>query len=150
MGPFVSTKASYLLDTNHLALAVAPDSPLRRRLVERRRAGVRVGTCVPVLCELEAGIQQVREPQRYRDQLARLLRQVTVWPIDVGTARLYGEIHFDLRRRGRVLSQCDMMIAALARQMKLVILTTDADFSALPDLPQENWTLPKPDPKDVL
>jgi tRNA(fMet)-specific endonuclease VapC len=138
----VSGKTSYLLDTNHLGLAVAADSLVRKMLVERRRAGSRIGTCVPVLCELEAGIQQVREPQRYRDQLARLLRQVTIWPLDRATAQHYGEIHSDLRRRGRVLSQCDMMIAALAKQMQLVILTTDNDFAALPELPRENWVLP--------
>ena len=32
-----------------------------------------------------------------------------------------------------------MMLAALARQMNLTILTTDQDFAALPDLKIENW-----------
>ncbi len=38
-----------------------------------------------------------------------------------------------------MLSQMDMMLAALARQQKLVLLTTDRDFEALPDLAIENW-----------
>ena len=46
-----------------------------------------------------------------------------------------------LRRLGRVLSQVDMMLAALARQQKLTILTTDRDFEALTDLNVENWTV---------
>jgi hypothetical protein len=29
--------------------------------------------------------------------------------------------------------------------MKLVIVTTDGDFAALPNLPRENWTLDKSD-----
>ena len=57
----------------------------------------------------------------------------------MGMARGYGEIYVDLRRRGRVLSQVDMMIAALARQMGLTLLTADRDFEALPDLRIENW-----------
>jgi predicted nucleic acid-binding protein len=46
-----------------------------------------------------------------------------------------------LRGQGRVLSQVDMMLAALARQHKLSILTTDRDFEALSDLTVENWVV---------
>lgn len=45
----------------------------------------------------------------------------------------------ELRAKGRVLSQVDMLLAALARRMKLVLLTTDRDFEALPDVKAENW-----------
>jgi tRNA(fMet)-specific endonuclease VapC len=63
-----------------------------------------------------------------------------VWPLDTETTRLYGAVYIELRRGGRALSQVDMMLAALARQHKLVVLTTDRDFEALPDLTIENWT----------
>jgi predicted nucleic acid-binding protein len=45
----------------------------------------------------------------------------------------------ELRAKGRVLSQVDMTLAALARRMQLVLLTTDRDFEALPDVQVENW-----------
>ena len=136
----MSGRGGYLLDTNHLGTAVAPGSSVRERLAETRRSGGRVGTCVPVLCELEAGIHQVREPARFRQQLDRLLHQIAIWPLDRTAARLYGELYVDLRRRGRVLSQVDIMLAALANQMGLTLVTTDTDFAALPDLKTENWT----------
>ena len=129
----------YLLDTNHLGHAVRPGSVVRRRLGELRGIGSRVGTCVPVLCELEVGIEQVREPDVYRRNLERVLRQVRVWPLDLATCRIYGEIYNDLRRRGRVLSQVDVMLAALTRQMQLTLVTADQDFAALPDVKTENW-----------
>ena len=47
-----------------------------------------------------------------------------------------------LRRKGPVVSQVDMMLAALGRQHKLTILTADRDFEALPDLHVENWITP--------
>lgn len=133
--------AGYLLDTNHLGLAVRPDSQMCQRLHQVRRSGVRVGTCIPVLCELEVGIRQVREPEEYRRGLNRLLRRLRLWPIDLTTARLYGEMYAELRQQGRVLSQVDFMLAALARQMNLTVLTTDGDFQALPDLSVEDWTI---------
>jgi tRNA(fMet)-specific endonuclease VapC len=140
MGSFVTS--GYLLDTNHLGHAVTSGSVVQNRILQLRGSGARVGTCIPVLCEIEAGIRQVKQPDAYRLNLRRLLRKVRVWPIDESTARIYGDIHFDLRNRGRVLSQVDMMLAALARQMKLTIVTSDQDFAALPDIPTENWLLP--------
>ena len=131
--------AGYLLDTNHVSRAVTPTSPVRRRIIELRQRGIKVGTCVPVLCEIEAGIQQVSRPDVYRLNLERLLRQIRVWPIDPSTARHYGVIHHDLKGRGRALSQEDMMLAALARQLKLTVVTSDQDFTALKDIPAENW-----------
>jgi predicted nucleic acid-binding protein len=131
--------AGYLLDTNHVGHAVTSESVVRHRIVDLRKRGVKVGTCVPVLCEIEAGIQQVSKPNAYRLNLQRLLRQIRIWPLDLSTAKIYGEIHQDLKRRGRVLSQEDMMLAALARQMNLVVATSDQDFAALADMRTENW-----------
>jgi predicted nucleic acid-binding protein len=54
-------------------------------------------------------------------------------------ARHYVEIFKELRKRGRVLSQVDMILASLARQQDLTIATTDRDFEALPDIRTENW-----------
>ena len=115
---------------------------VRKRISEFRAGGARIGTCVPVLCEIEAGIQNVKHPDAYRLNLQHLLRQVSLWPVDESTAPLYGVIHHDLKQRGRALSQVDMMLAALARQMKLTIVTSDQDFVALPDIPRENWINP--------
>jgi tRNA(fMet)-specific endonuclease VapC len=137
MGNIVTS--GYLLDTNHIGHAVTPGSVVCRRIIELRSRGLKVGTCVPVLCEIEAGIQQVSQPDLYRLNLERLLRQVRIWPIDRSTAEHYGAIHHDLRRRGRILSQVDMMLAALARQMDLMLITSDQDFAALPDVPTQNW-----------
>lgn len=131
--------AGYLLDTNHVSRAVTVGSSVRKRIIELRQRGVKIGTCVPVLCEIEAGIQQVKSPEAYRENLRRLLRQIRVWPIDPVTATIYGEIHQDLKRRGRALSQVDIMLAALARQLGLSLATSDQDFAALPDIATENW-----------
>ena len=129
----------YLLDTNHVGQSVRPGSIVKARIIALRGRGIRVGTCVPLLCEIEAGIRQVSEPATYRQNLDRLLRQIRLWPIEVATAEHYGIIHQELRRRGRVLSQVDIMLAALARQMRLTLITSDRDFTALPDVATENW-----------
>jgi predicted nucleic acid-binding protein len=132
-------RSGYLLDTNHLGHAVTAGSVPRKRIGDLRARGAKLGTCVPVLCEIEVGIQQVSRPDVYRLNLEGLLRQIRLWPIDRLTAQNYGEIQHDLKLRGRVLSQVDVMLAALARQMNLTIVTSDKDFAGLPDVATENW-----------
>ena len=134
----MSSRGGYLLDTNHLGAATTT-TPVRRRLAELRCKGARIGTCVPVLFELEAGtagpescaVAPAIGPTASPD--SGLANRPT-------TARIYGELYTDLRRRGRVLSQVDMMLAALALQLGLTLVTTDSDFDALPDLKREDWT----------
>ena len=86
------------------------------------------------------GCSRPPKPEDNRRRLAQLLRHVRLWPLDAETARLYGTVYLEWRRRGRALSQVDMLLAALARQHKLTVLTTDRDFDALPDLRAEDWT----------
>jgi predicted nucleic acid-binding protein len=91
---------------------------------------------------LESGIQQSQQPEHLRRTLRDHLRTtVRVWPLDPPIARLYGEIYNDLQRRGRALSQVDMMLVALSRMMNLTLLTSDRDFEALPDIRTENWLI---------
>ena len=80
-----------------------------------------------------------------RDQNRRILavlrRQIRVWPLKEPLAPVYAEIFHYLRVRGRVLSQVDMMLTALARSMGATLLTSDRDFEALPNLQIENWLI---------
>ena len=129
----------YLLDCNHLSAALRKVSSVRERIHQSRRAGRRFVSCYPVLCELEVGIRQTAKPDEYRHRLAQLQRHVRLWPLDADTTRIYGTLYMELRRQGRVLSQVDMMLAAMASQHQLTVLTTDRDFEAIPDLRVENW-----------
>jgi len=131
---------SYLLDCNHFSTALRKVSVVRDRIHQERRSGNRFVSCIPVICELEAGILQTAEPAANHRRLGQLLRHVRLWPLDSATARLYGTVFNELQKKGKALSQVDMMLAALARQHKLTILTTDRDFEALQDLKTQNWT----------
>lgn len=133
--------ARYLLDTNHLGMATRTRSLVYRRICEERESGVRFGTCIPVICELEVGIQNLSDPERSRHGLRGLIqRHVRIWPMDSKTSEIYGSLVHRLRERGRVLSQVDIMIAALAIQHDLILLTTDRDFEGLPEVKAENWS----------
>jgi predicted nucleic acid-binding protein len=129
----------YLLDTNHLGAALNLDAGVRLRLRDVRLRGDRVGTCVPVLCELQAGLAVTARREHNLRLLRELLKQIRVWPLDLETAVLFGELYHELRRKGRALSQVDIMLAALTRQMSATLVTTDRDFEAVPGVRAESW-----------
>ena len=100
---------AYLLDTNHVGAAINPVSHLRDRMVQEHRAGGRFRTCIPVLCELDIGIQDSGNAETYRRQLKILLKTMKLVPLEPVVAQEYGLIFRDLRSKGRVLSQIDML-----------------------------------------
>ncbi len=129
----------YLLDTNHFSAYLDGHSVLEPRINSALRSGDRVGICLPVLFEYRAGIRLGRYYQRNLARLQYSLSVFRLWPIDADTAIEFAELFAACRAQGRVMSQFDMAIAALARQHQFVLLTADQDFSAVSDLRQENW-----------
>jgi predicted nucleic acid-binding protein len=132
-------RRAYLLDTNHLSAAIRAVSPLRDEVRRAGRSGCRFFTCWPVLCELEDGIVQTADPKGYRRTLSSLIKEVRIWSIDWKVVRRFGELSQRLRRIGRKLSLADVTLAAMALNKHVTILTSDLDFSALPEIQTENW-----------
>lgn len=60
--------------------------------------------------------------------------RVAVLGPDQGTARHYAEIYAALRAVGFPIPTNDIWIAALTRQHRLVLLTFDTHFAAVPGL----------------
>jgi tRNA(fMet)-specific endonuclease VapC len=58
---------------------------------------------------------------------------------DEQTARQYGRISQQLRKKGRPIPQNDMWIAALALQHGLTLVTRDAHFSHIDGLLLQDW-----------
>lgn len=61
------------------------------------------------------------------------------WPTDEQTAVEFAAIFQELRSAGRMMAQFDLLIAAVARQFKLTLLTADRDFQPVSRLQIENW-----------
>jgi tRNA(fMet)-specific endonuclease VapC len=56
----------------------------------------------------------------------------------------YAAIRADLKRRGQLIGANDLLIAAHARSLDLVLVTNNtAEFSRVTDLKLENWTQPQ-------
>ncbi len=129
----------YLLDTNHLSAYLDRVPDLKRRVDAALRSGDRFGICLPVLCEYKAGIRLGR---RFRQNLARLQAALAIfrlWPADEQIASEFATLFQELRTAGQMLSQFDLLIAAIARHGKLTLLSADRDYERVQQLRVENW-----------
>jgi tRNA(fMet)-specific endonuclease VapC len=98
----------FLLDSG-----IASDYIDRRNGVyDRARAetqkGNRVGTAVPVLAELVAGIERSRSRDRNLQALRLALNALRLWPFDEASAFEYGRLHAELQRIGRPMQVIDI------------------------------------------
>jgi tRNA(fMet)-specific endonuclease VapC len=129
----------FLLDTNHLSAYLDRNATLEARVDARLLSGDRFGITLPVLCEYRAGIAAGKRLQRNLARLTAAMEVFRLWPADQQTAAEFGRLFHELRGAGRMLSQFDLLIAALAIQHDLTLLTRDSDFHGVPRLRIENW-----------
>ncbi len=130
----------YLLDTG-----IAGDLIARRRGVDLRareavNQGDIVGICVPVLGELWGGMELSATRERNLDRMRHALARLRIWPFDIKAAEEYGRIFATLRRKGTMIQQVDIQIAAIALSLgNCTVVTTDSDLSVVPALCVESW-----------
>jgi predicted nucleic acid-binding protein len=131
--------SGYLLDTNHLSAYLDRHPTLEQKVDGCLRSGGRVGICLPVLCEYRAGIRISRKYQKNLSRLQAALNIFRLWPVGQETAEEFANIFRELRTAGKMMSQFDLLIAAVARQYGLTVLTADRDFAVVSNLEVENW-----------
>ncbi|MBM7842304.1 type II toxin-antitoxin system VapC family toxin [Herpetosiphon giganteus] len=131
--------AIYLLDTNHASPLITPHHPLRHRVITAIAAGATFAICVPMVTELIFGIGLLPRAVANRAAWAQIQPLFPCYLPDETDAVNAAEMQIALRRQGRQLATVDALIAALALRYDLVLLTTDKDFDAVPELRIENW-----------
>ena len=139
--------ADYLLDTNHLSPLVTVGHSLRSKVLERLQAGDTFDIAVPALTEMLFGISLLPRAKQNLEEWERLQSSFNYHDIDKIGAEQAAELQILLRRQGRQLETVDALIATIALRNDLILLTTDRDFSAIPQLTQENW-LKKPEAEE--
>ena len=63
-------------------------------------------------------------------------------PVDEDVASAYSDVKADLFGQGTPIPEADIWIAATALVHGCVLVTSDAHFSRIPDLPIEDWLRP--------
>ena len=128
----------YLLDTNAASYLINKKSAAMDRHLAR----------VPVV---ELGISAVTEGELHygaarkgsrplQITLEQFLLTVTIFAWDSAAAREYGRLRSELEREGRLPGGLDLMIAAHAMALGVVLVTGDRAFGRIRGLRMEDWT----------
>jgi tRNA(fMet)-specific endonuclease VapC len=131
----------YLLDTNHASPLVTIGHPLRQRVLRSLEGGDTFSIAVPALTEMLFGISLLSRARQKLQEWERLKFSFNYYDIDRVNAEQAARLQIALRRQGWQLETVDALIATVALRNNLTLLTTDKDFSAIPELEQENWLL---------
>jgi tRNA(fMet)-specific endonuclease VapC len=110
------------------------------RVREARRRGAKIGIALPVLGEVIAGVEGSASRDVTWEVVRREMNKFVLWPFSKAAALEFGRIFANLKRRGRIIQQIDMQIAAIARTLgNCTVVSADSDLSAVEGLTVEDW-----------
>ena len=133
---------AWFLDTNACIMHLRGRHP---QLSERWRQHRAEDLAIPLTtyAELLVGAEKSSEPDRVRQQIDQLLEAHEVVEITEDIAKHYARIRADLEKRGMAIGGNDLWIAATALAHGATLVTNNTgEFSRVPGLLIEDWTLP--------
>jgi len=129
----------YLLETNTVSYIIKGNRPrVRERLL--REAMAEVGISVITEAELLFGLARRPDATKLKTLVEEFLLRVEVLPWDSATAQQYASIRAGLEHGGHPMGNLDLMIAAQALALDLVLVSSDAVFRRVKGLKIEDWS----------
>lgn len=129
----------YMLDTD-ICIHLIKERPAH---VLRRFRSLRVsdiGVSAITYAELQHGVEKSARPRENARALVKFLTPIEIAAFDDMAAVEYGAIRAALEREGRVIGAMDLLIAAHARSLGVILITNNVDeFKRVAGLALENW-----------
>jgi tRNA(fMet)-specific endonuclease VapC len=122
-----------LLDTN-IVIAVFSGEESIQRYIEKANE---IFIPVIVIGELYFGAYNSMNMERNIEKIDEFVANSTILSCDVYTAKIYGKIKGDLKKKGKPIPENDIWIAALAAQYGLLLVTKDSHFKNIDDFSVE-------------
>jgi tRNA(fMet)-specific endonuclease VapC len=136
------TTPRFLLDTN-ICIYIRRQHPLE--LLARFRSLHPGEAAISAITygELRYGAEKSRERDRAINLLNELLAWLPVLPLPARVGETYGAIRLDLERRGEVIGNNDLWIAAHGLAADLVVVTSNMrEFARVRGLVLADWLVP--------
>lgn len=124
---------AYLVDSDYLISALANRAEPVATLARLQPAGVSITWAT--LAEVYEGAFGFPDPPAMLATFRAFLRPYPVLPADEPTMARFGELRSMLRRRGRMIPDFDIVLAATALEHNLTVVTFDVrHFNRIPGL----------------
>ena len=129
----------YMLDTN-MCIYIIKKQPAK---VLKKFMQLEVGDiCISSItfAELMYGVEKSQHRQQNKEALEEFTAPLEIVPFDDGAAAYYGQIRADLERKGTPIGSLDMLIAAHAQYLDMILVTNNRkEFVRVDNLKIEDW-----------
>ncbi len=132
----------YLLDTN-ICIYIIKNSP--SSVIKKFQSLLigDVGISSITLAELEYGVAKSAHKTKNQEALNSFILPLEILDFDADAASAYGRIRADLESTGKPIGSMDMMIAAHALSLNVILVTNNqSEFVRISNLQLENWVSP--------
>jgi tRNA(fMet)-specific endonuclease VapC len=105
---------------------------------EKRSKGISISSITA--SELYFGVHNSKTPQDLAVHLANFLIGVPVLDYSATAGDSYGKIRTELKRKNQLIGELDMLIAAHAKSLSLILVTNNTrEFERVSGLTIEDW-----------
>ncbi len=132
----------YVLDTTAFSAAMRRDADLLRMLREYPPGDI--VTVPPVVAEIQYGIERLDSSSKkyflLKSEKDRLLSIINLLPWSSESSDHFGKIKADLERRGKLIDDFDVAIAAIAMAHKCGVITGNLNhFQRVKNIECKSW-----------
>ena len=130
----------YLIDTN-ICIYIMNKRPVAVIKKFKQFELGEIGISTITVSELQYGVAKSIYREKNEVRLEEFLAPLEILTYDQTAAKVYGEIRFQLEKRGQPIGPLDLLIAAHAMSQDLTLITNnDKEFRRIKGLKIENWT----------
>ena len=129
----------YMLDTN-ICIYLIKRQP--REVIDKFQgiAPGEIAISSVTVAEMMYGVAKSQHKEKNKSALESFLAPLEIVDFDFKAAQHYGTVRADLEKMGTPIGAYDLMIAAHALSLDLVLVTNnEREFQRIPDLIIENW-----------
>lgn len=129
----------YLLDTN-ICIYIMNRRPLEVIHKFKQFNIGDIGISTITVSELQYGAVKSKKPELSIQRVEEFIAPLEIVPYDHIAADFYGEIRYNLEKKGQTIGPLDMLIAAHALSNDLILVTNnEKEFQRVRHLKIENW-----------
>ncbi|HHC24783.1 MAG TPA: type II toxin-antitoxin system VapC family toxin [Desulfobacterales bacterium] len=132
-------KKKFLIDTDIIIYWLANKYPsIDLRMKQAGRKSVFISSIT--VAELYFGAYNSVRKEENLGVAEGLLAKIDIVPFDEKAGKYFGEMKASLKRKGRIISDSDIFIAATAFSNNLILVTNNEEhFGRIKNLTIENW-----------
>ena len=130
----------YLIDTN-ICIYIMNKHPAKVIKKFKKFELGEIGISTITVSELQYGVAKSAHREKDQQRLGEFIAPLEILTCDEIATITYGDIRFQLEKRGQQIGPLDLLIAAHALSHNLILVTNnDKEFKRIKNLKVENWT----------